>query len=46
MNIYQSPPGAIFAAIPVLHTIAESALEHLLENSLGSLLERALHWQE
>jgi hypothetical protein len=33
---------AVFAAIPVLYTIAESPLENLLESLLASLLESLL----
>jgi hypothetical protein len=45
MDLYQSLLPAVFAAIPLLYTIAESPLEclleSLLESLLGSLLERA-----
>jgi len=50
MDLYQSSLPAVFAAIPVLYTIAESLLESLLESLfeclLESLLERASHWEE
>jgi hypothetical protein len=50
MDLYQSSPPAVFAAILVLYTIAESPLESLLESlfesRLESLLERALHLEE
>jgi len=46
-DLYLSSVPAVFAAIPVLYTIAESPLESLLESLLvsllESLLERALH---
>ena len=38
----QSSLPAVFAAIPVLYTIAESPLERLLGSLLGSLLESLL----
>jgi len=48
MDLYQS--SAVFTAIPVLYTIAESLLESLLESLfeslLESLLERASHREE
>jgi len=52
--LYQSSLPAVFAAIPVLYTIAESPLESLLlsllenlfESLLESLLERASHREE
>jgi len=54
MDLYQSSLPAVFAAIPVLYTIAESPLESLLqslfecllESRLESLLERASHREE
>jgi hypothetical protein len=50
MDLYQSSLPAVFAAIPVLYTIAESPLESLLESLfeslLESLLERASHRDE
>jgi len=50
MGLYQSSLPAVFAAIPVLYTIAESPLECLLEtlfeSLLESLLERASHREE
>jgi len=50
MDLYQSSLPAVFAAIPVLYTIAESPLESLLESLfkslLESLLERASHREE
>jgi len=50
MDLYQSSVPAVFAAIPVLYTIAESPLESLVESLLASLLasllERALHREE
>ena len=42
MDLYQFSLPAVFAAIPVLYTIADSPLESLLE----SLLERASHREE
>jgi len=42
MDLYQSSLSAVFAAIPVLYTIAESPLECLLERLLESLLESLL----
>jgi hypothetical protein len=49
-DLYQSSVPAVFAAIPVLCTIAESPLQILLESLhaslLESLLERASHWEE
>jgi len=39
MDLYQSSLPAVFTAIPVLYTIAESPLESLLESLLQSLLE-------
>jgi len=50
MDLYQTSLFAVFAAIPVLYTIAESPLESLLESLfeclLESLLERASHREE
>jgi len=50
MDLYQSSLPAVFAAIPVLYTIAESPLESLLESLFEclfeSLLERASHREE
>jgi len=50
MDLFQSSLPAIFAAIPVLYTIAgsplESLLESLFESLLESLLERASHREE
>jgi hypothetical protein len=50
MDLYKSSLPAVFAAIPVLYTIAESLLESLLESLheslLESLLERASHREE
>ena len=58
MDLYQSSLPAVFAAIPVLYTIAESLLESLLvsllesfleslfESLLESLLQRASHREE
>jgi hypothetical protein len=39
MDQYQSSLPAVFAAIPLLYTIADSPLESLLESPLESLLE-------
>ena len=39
IDLYQSSLPAVFAAIPVLYTIAESPLERLLESLVESLLE-------
>jgi hypothetical protein len=39
MDLYQSSLPAVFAAIPLLYTIADSPLESLLESPLESLLE-------
>jgi hypothetical protein len=41
-DLYQSSVAAVFAAIPVLCTIAESPLQILLESLLQSLLESLL----
>jgi len=54
MDQCQLSLAAVFVAIPVLYTIAGSLLESLLESKLeslfecllGSLLERASHWEE
>ena len=50
MDLYQSSPPAVYAAIPALYTIAEYPLERLLESLLvsllESLLERASHQEE
>jgi hypothetical protein len=42
MDLYQSSVPAVFAAIPVLCTIAESSLQILLASLLESLLESLL----
>jgi hypothetical protein len=42
MDLYQSSLPAVFAAIPLLYTIADSLLESLLESLLVSLLESLL----
>jgi hypothetical protein len=42
MDLYQSALPAVFAAILVLYTIAESPLERLLESLLESLLDSLL----
>jgi len=42
MDIYQSLLLAVFAAMLVLHTIAESPLKYLLGSLLESLLESML----
>jgi len=42
MNLYQSSLPSVFAAVPVLYTIAESPLASLLETLLESLLESLL----
>jgi len=42
MDLYQSSLPAVFAAIPVLYTIAESPLERLVGSLVGSLLESLL----
>jgi len=42
MDLYQSSLPPVFAAIPVLYTIAESPLERLLESLLESQLESQL----
>jgi hypothetical protein len=41
-DLYQYSVAAVFAAIPILCTIAESPLQILLERLLVSLLERPL----
>jgi hypothetical protein len=54
MDLYQSSLPAVFAAIPLLYTIADSPLEILLESLLESrfeclhesLRERASHRKE
>jgi hypothetical protein len=46
MDLYQSSLPAVFAAILVLYTIAESPLQSQLESLLESLLERASHREE
>jgi hypothetical protein len=42
MDLYQSSLPAVFAAIPLLYTIADSLLQILLERLLESLLESLL----
>jgi hypothetical protein len=42
MDLYQSSLPAVFAAIPLLYTIADSPLEILLESLLESLLQSLL----
>jgi hypothetical protein len=42
MDLYQTSLPAVFAAILVLYTFAESPLEHLLERLLESLFESPL----
>jgi hypothetical protein len=42
MDLYQSSLLAVFAAIPVRYTIAESPLERLLESLSESLVESLL----
>jgi hypothetical protein len=50
MDLHQSSLPAVFAAIPVLYTIARTPFESLLESPfeslLESLLERASHREE
>jgi len=50
MDLYQSSLPEVFAAIPVLYTLAESLLDSLLKSLFGSLhgslLERASHREE
>jgi len=54
MDLYQSSLPAVFAAIPVLYTIAESPLQRLhvrrleclFKSLLESFLERASHLEE
>jgi len=42
MDLYQSSPLAVLAAIPVLYTVAGSPSESLLESLLESLFESLL----
>jgi hypothetical protein len=50
MDLFESSLPAVFAAIPVLYTIARSPLESLLESLFESLVEslhdRASHREE
>jgi hypothetical protein len=47
MDLYQSSLPAVFAAILVLYTIAESLLESLLDSLLERAgFERAALWEE